>query len=188
MRLLVDASRRSSVVGPDLARAHRRIGHALASDVANHVSLDDVEIDHVAGPSTGVRLRPGMEPIFLVLLRGGLFLAEGLWECFPGSALVLHGKADDAVQSLPRMGRTIVIVDSVINSGTSVSAVVGQVSHLSPAKVLAVAIVGYRPTMQRLAHDHPSVDFIAARLSERSFVGTGPTDTGGRLFGTTTWE
>lgn len=62
-----------------------------------------------------------------------------------------------------------------------------RVRGLGAAKTLAVALVGYRPSVVELAAQRSEVDFIGARFSERSYVGRGTTDTGGRLFGTTTW-
>ena len=58
---------------------------------------------------------------------------------------------------------------------------------LDSAKVMAITLVGYGPAVKALADERPEVDFVAARLSERSYVGKGGTDTGARLFGTTTW-
>ncbi len=186
MRLLVDATRRAECAGPALARAHREVGHALASVVASSLPIEEVEIVHVAGRSMGVQIRPGAEPIVVALMRAGLFVAEGLWERLPGASLV--PLANGARLELPAAGRTVIIVDAVINTGRSLCAVLDRVQELGAAKALAVALVGYRPSVVELSEKRPEVDFITARLSERSYVGRGSTDTGGRLFGTTTWE
>src|SRR5262245_33981260 len=69
MQLLVDATRRTEIGGPALARAHREVGRLLASDVARRVPLHDTPIEHPAGPSVGVRVRPGAEPIFVAMMR-----------------------------------------------------------------------------------------------------------------------
>jgi uracil phosphoribosyltransferase len=188
MRLLVDATRRADTSGPALARAHREVGRALAGAVAGYLPLEEIDIDHVAGKSTGVRVRPGGEPIFVALLRAGLFLAEGLWECFPNSALVLHGGRTETLAPLPAAGRAVVVVDAVINTGRSLRAVLDEVLHAGPAKTVVVTLVGFRPTVEALSVERPEIDIVAARLSDRSYVGRGTTDTGGRLFGTTSWE
>jgi uracil phosphoribosyltransferase len=188
MRLLVDATRRADTAGPALARAHREVGRALAAAVAGYLPLEEVEIEHVAGKSTGVRVQPGAEPIFVALLRAGLFLAEGLWECFPGSALLLHGGHAETLAPLPAPGRSVVVVDAVINTGRSLRAVLGEVLRAGPAKTVVVTLVGFRPTIEALTAELPEIDIVAARLSDRSYVGRGGTDTGGRLFGTTTWK
>lgn len=186
MRLLVDATRRAECAGPALARAHRDVGNALASVVAASLPVEDVEIEHVVGRSTGVRIRLGAEPIVVALMRAGLFVAEGLWERLPGASLV--PLESEARLELPAVGRTVVVVDAVINTGRTLRAILNVVQDLGAEKISVATLVGYRPTVVELAKTFPEVDFIAARLSERSYVGRGSTDTGGRLFGTTAWE
>jgi uracil phosphoribosyltransferase len=186
VRLLVDATRRAEASGPALAFAHRAVGHALASHVARGLRLEEAEIDHVAGPSTGVRIVPGAEPVVIALLRAGLFIAEGVWERLPGASLLLHGHDD--VNRFPLDGRTVVVVDSVINTGRTMREVLKEVDQRSAAATIVATLVAYRPNMVRLAEEHPQVNFVAARISDRTYVGRGKTDTGARLFGTTLLE
>jgi uracil phosphoribosyltransferase len=187
MRLLVDSTRRARPDGPALARAHRKVGHALARIVAEYLPLDEDTIDHVVGPSRGVRLRAGAEPIIVAMLRAGLFVAEGIWESFPGSSLVLQPAHASLLPSIPAAGRTLVLVDGVINTGNSIRPMLKQLIELEPMKAIVVTLVGYRPTLETIATEYPSTDIIAARVSDNSYVGKGGTDTGARLFGTTTW-
>lgn len=183
MQLLVDATRRAETAGASLAHAHRNVGRALAHAVARHLPLDSVAIEHVAGPSTGVRIKPGSEPTVIALMRAGLFVAEGLWESLPGSSLVLqHGEPGDRLPGFT--GRITVVVDAVVNTGTSMVRMLEAVRAAEAAKIISVALVAYRPTIEKLAEQLADVEFIAARLSERSYVGRGGTDTGFRLFGT----
>jgi uracil phosphoribosyltransferase len=188
VRLLVNETRRRDVAGPALARAHRAVGAALAKTIAGYLPLEDVAIEHVAGPSTGVRIRPGKEPIVLAIMRGGLFLAEGIWGCLPGSALVTHQGPGSPELPASAPDRLLVLVDSVINTGSSIRKVVRDLGGNRLEKVLVAALVGYRPTVETLVRELREVDFIVARLSDRSYVGKGPTDTGARLFGTTGWS
>lgn len=187
MCLLVDATRRADVSGPALAHAHRRVGEALATTVARYLPLEEVEIQHVAGVSSGARVRPGSEPIFIAMLRAGLFVAEGMWASFPASSLVLFDGHRADLSLVPVAHRTVVVVDAVVNTGKSLRELLDVLAPLRPSKLVAVTLVGYRTTMEALATERPETDFVAARLSERSYVGRGGTDTGARLFGTTTW-
>lgn len=188
-QLLVDQTRRAEVVGPALANTHRAVGRRLAVEIAKTLVLETVAIEHSTGlPSEGVRLRPGAEPIIVAMMRAGLPLALGLWETLPGSSLVFHGTGQDALEELPACGRSVIVVDAVINSGGSIQKVLEQAAGYEPASLLAVALVGLRPTLERLAQDLPAVGFVVARVSERSYSGSGATDTGARIFGTTTWK
>jgi uracil phosphoribosyltransferase len=188
MRLLVDATRRARPDGSALARGHRKVGHALARIVAEYLPLDEDTIDHVVGPSRGVRVKAGAEPIIVAMLRAGPFVAEGIWESFPGSALVLQPAHAVRLHSIPATGRTVVLVDGVINTGNSIRPLVKQLIALDPMKAVVVTLVGYRPTLESIATEYPLIDLIAARVSDNSYVGKGGTDTGARLFGTTTWK
>ncbi len=186
-RLLVNRTRLASTAGPALARAHRGVGRALAQVVARHLSLEDYEIQHVTGTQRGVRVTPGAEPVFMALMRGGLFVAEGLWECFPDSALVPWKADGDNIPHLPTDNRPVVIVDSVIDTGETLRPVLRGVLRIHPMPTMVATLVAYRPTALALEREFPSVTFAIARLSDHQYKGRGPTDTGGRLFGTTTW-
>jgi uracil phosphoribosyltransferase len=186
MRLIVNATRQASLSGPALAEAHRNIGRALASALTLDLILEDIAIDHVAGGSIGVQIQAGSEPIIIAMMRAGLFVAEGIWAAVPGSSLVLHN-AESELKTLPALGRTVVVVDSVINTGRSIRGVLKSVNTYQPSKIKVAALVAYRANLEILINEFPSVDFHVARISDRSYVGKGSTDTGSRLFCTTTW-
>lgn len=181
--LLVDQTRRAENSGPRLAALHRDVGRALARDVGRGLELELCDITHPTGqPSAGWRLK--RQPRIYAMMRAGLFLAEGIWEMIPGAKLIpLHGS-----ESIPETDteHPIIIVDSVINSGKSVRALLGHFAEHQNIKV--VTLVGYEETMVALEEEFPNVTFVAARLSLRTYVGKGRTDTGARLFGTTDLE
>lgn len=187
MRLLVNATRQAELKGPALAEAHREVGRRLAGSVAQHLILEDVEICHVAGVSTGVRVKVGSEPIIVAVMRAGLFVAEGVWSSLPDSSLVLHSDIT-SLNISPVGGRSVIIVDSVINTGRSIRDVLSAVEALQPTSIAVVALVAYRTNLEALVDEFPDVYFHVARLSDRSYIGKGSTDTGARLFGTTTWS
>lgn len=186
MRLFVNTTRQADLVGPALAEAHRNVGRRLAGTVAQNLLLEDIAINHVTGSSRGVRVKSGNEPIIVAVMRAGLFVAEGIWSSLPGSSFVLydHGSSLDA---MPVRERAVVIVDSVINTGRSIREVLDAVMPLQPGSIAVAAMVAYRGNLEMLVDEFPGVDFHVARISDRSYVGKGSTDTGARLFGTTTW-
>ncbi len=187
LQLLVDATRRADCHGPALAEAHRQVGRALAGSVADRLPLEDTAIDHVAGRSVGVAIRSGAEPIIIGMLRSGLFLAEGLWAWLPGSSLILHRTGDGQLDHIPATGRTVVVVDAVINTGKSIRPVLDQLQRAAPEAVVVAALVAHRAGIEALADAYPNTAFVVARVSDRTYVGRGGTDTGARLFGTTRW-
>ena len=188
MRLLVDRTRRAEVSGPALAAAHRSVGVALAPFAARRCILEDVEIAHVAGPSTGAQLPAAGAPIILVLMRAGLFVAEGLWESLPGAALVPWDGTAASLAGVPVQDRPVLVVDSVINSGRSIDRALEAVAPRGPAWTTVVSLVANQEGLAACRGRWPDVEFAVARVSRRSYVGKGSTDTGARLFGTTAWD
>jgi len=186
MRLRVNRTRQADLSGPMLAEAHRSVGVELAASIAIHLTLEETPIEHVTGPSTGVQIKPGSELIVIAMMRAGLFVAEGIWASIPGSTLVLQS-VNVSLQTLRAKDRTIVIVDSVINTGNSIRNVLAMVKKLEPSYVAVASLVAFRGNLDKLVDDFPDVDFHVARVSDHSYVGKGPTDTGSRLFGTTNW-
>lgn len=187
MRLRVNRTRQANLSGPTLAEAHRSVGAELATSLAGHLILEETPIEHVTGPSTGVQIKPGSELIVIAMMRAGLFVAEGIWASIPGSTLVLQS-VNANLQTLLAKGRSIVVVDSVINTGNSIRNVLAMVNKLEPSCVAVATLVAFRDTLDRLVDEFPDVDFHVARVSDHSYVGKGPTDTGSRLFGTTSWD
>jgi uracil phosphoribosyltransferase len=185
MSLLVDRSRRAASEGPALAEVHREIGSLLAVDVARRLPLEEYELAHPTGPSVGIQLVHNKRPVIVALLRAGLFLAEGLWARLPGSAMLLHSPGHGPFAEQGLEGRPTIIVDAVINTGRSIAPIIEAAHGLGASEVMVVTLVGYRPTLERMTEAMPQVMFTAARLSERSYVGKGGTDTGSRLFCTT---
>lgn len=181
-RLTIGRSRRSQCSGAELAQVHRDVGRLLARDIARHVALEDVEIDHVVGKSVDVRIPPGREPVVIALLRSGLFLAEGVRDTLHDASLLL-AHPTTGLDAPELSGRLVVVADAVINTGRSIRALLPRVQATAPEKILVAALVGYRPTMESLAEEFPAVDFVLGRVSDRSYVGRGGTDTGTRLFG-----
>lgn len=188
MRLLVDRTRRAAVCGPALADAHREVGKALAPFAARRMTLVDEPIDHVAGPSTGACVKDESAPIVLALMRAGLFVAEGLWATVPGASLVPWDGAVDGLSNVPVERRAVIIVDSVINTGRSMDGALQAVYEGKPAWVSVAALVANAAGLSERIDLWPEVEWAIARVSQRSYVGKGGTDTGARLFGTTGWE
>ncbi|MGI0071141.1 MAG: uracil phosphoribosyltransferase [Thermoplasmata archaeon] len=188
VRLRVNKTRLKSTESIDLVQAHREVGKAIARAFAEHLSIEEYPIEHVTGLSTGFRIQVGREPIILALLRAGLFLAEGIRESIPGSSLVLLDGHEKPLPTMPALDRPLLLVDGVINTGTSIRPLIDKALATGARNVLVAALVAHRPGLEDLARDYPQVDFLVARVSDHGYLGRGGTDTGARLFGTTTWS
>ena len=86
---------------------------------------------------------------------------------------------------------TIILVDSVVNTGKTVIEFVQYIRKLhATIRIVVVAGVVQAQCLaengikQKLAR-YPRLHLIALRLSDTKFTGSGTTDTGNRLFNTT---
>ncbi|KAK4960069.1 hypothetical protein LTR10_002960 [Elasticomyces elasticus] len=193
-KLLQTPMRNASVSGAALREAHRRAGYALATGmVTNVIGLEEYTILHVQQNKTtkGHRLRDEQTTTIVPLLRGGEPMAFGVADAFP-SAMFVHAKKPDQLKAGHLESQsTVLLVDSVINTGKSIIEFEEHIRRLRPnirivviAGVVQVSTVKSGGCIRKLAMDK-NFSVVALRFSENSYTGHKATDTGDRLFNTT---
>ncbi|TGJ75305.1 hypothetical protein E0Z10_g11020 [Xylaria hypoxylon] len=192
-KLLMTPTRDANISGPNLRKAHQRIGWFLATGfLTDLVGLEEYTIPHVQGHQTrGFRLRNEQDSLIVALMRGGEPMAFGVSDALP-SAMFLHAQGPDDVQERHLDGkRTVILVDSVVNSGKTVVHFVQHIRTIcSAVRIVVVAGVIQSQSVSEgiladtLVHDR-RLNVIGLRLSDNEFPGRGITDTGNRLFNTT---
>ncbi|KAF8848881.1 hypothetical protein BDZ45DRAFT_605209 [Acephala macrosclerotiorum] len=191
-KLLMTPMRDARNAGPVLREAHRRVGWYLATEfLASAISIEEYPIPHVQGHQTsGYRLSNERETSIVALMRGGEAMALGVNDAFPLAMFVHASRPDDVKLHHLQGQRTVVLVDSVVNSGKTVAQFVEHVRNLhATIRIMVIAGVVQAQSISggslaKLAH-HAEFSLIALRLSDNKFTGTGTTDTGNRLFNTT---
>ena len=193
-KLLATVTRNANVAGPALRESHRRVGWYLATEfLADTIGLQGYDIPHVQGSkTTGYRLFDEKNTTIVALMRGGEPMAYGVNDAFP-LAMFIHAKdANDLKAHHVQNQRTIVLVDSVVNSGKSILDFTNRIRSLHrsvrivivTAVVQAQAVCGESPLVQAFQTCGKRT-LIALRVSDNKYIGTGSTDTGNRLFNTT---
>jgi uracil phosphoribosyltransferase/adenylate kinase len=192
-KLLMTPMRDAEVAGPTLREAHRRVGYYLAIEfLADQIGIEEYPIVHVQGHSTdGYRLLHEQRTSIVALMRGGEAMALGVNDAFP-RAMFIHASSPDNIKPHHLKGQhTVVLVDSVVNSGKTVVQFVQHVRNLhSTIRIVVVAGVVQAQSVSRgsitqaLAY-HGKLSLVALRLSDNKFTGQRNTDTGNRLFNTT---
>ncbi|KAI9798893.1 MAG: hypothetical protein M1833_004396 [Piccolia ochrophora] len=192
-KLLMTPMRDAASAGPVLRESHRRVGWYLATEyLPDLIGLEDYPIPHVQGRHTsGYRLFHEHQTLIVALMRGGEAMAFGVNDAFP-LAMFLHAShADDIMPRHLQEKVTVVLVDSVLNSGKTVLEFVQRVRKLH-ATVRIVIVTGVAQaqaisegSLVRALGRHSNVSLVALRLSDNKFTGRGTTDTGNRLFNTT---
>jgi uracil phosphoribosyltransferase len=191
VQLLATESRRTDTTPHALSRAHVALGRFLAGELVERLGLEPCDIQHPQGVRSGWRVADESSLVVLPFMRAGLYAADGVREVLQ-NAQVLHvhpgrgvGLSVDELRSFDTLNaRATVIVDAVINTGASLEPVLTQLrSRVNRVHVLA--LVAPVDTAVRLEKSWPEVEFLFARTSTNQYVGSGTTDTGNRLFGTT---
>ncbi|KAF3931412.1 hypothetical protein ABW19_dt0201880 [Dactylella cylindrospora] len=192
-KLLMTPMRDARVAGPALREAHRRVGWYLATEfLTDIIGLEEYEIPHVQGnQTTGYRLRYEKTTCIVALMRGGEPMAFGVNDALP-CAMFVHAKDPEDIKPQHLHGlHTIVLVDSVVNSGKTVVEFVQHVRGLHPSiHIVVVAGVVQAQSVSeggvvRAAARNGNFSLVALRLSDNKYTGKGTTDTGNRIFNTT---
>lgn len=195
-KILMTPMRNATISGPRLREAHEEVGRYLAVEyVTAIVGVEQYPIQHVQGYVTnGYRLFRERETLIVALMRGGEPMALGISQAFPGATFLHARQSNDIhVKSLKGMVN-VILVDSVINTGDTILDFVRHIRTLH-ASIRIVVVAGVvqasllkrsRAAQQLVSFEQLS--FVALRISENSYTGKGPTDTGARLFCTVSLE
>lgn len=154
----------SGINGAELASSHLRLGRELGMAIREII--------------------PNENSAVLVLERGGRFFGDGLYCAFGG----VFYSFDPAIGEFPQINNDIVIiVDSVINTGSSLMRIITKIRDRSPDTEIIIATnVIQKASLERFC-EHK---IFAIRASDNYFVGkrqatqrgnVGP-DTADRLF------
>lgn len=187
-KMLMTPMRDARVQGHILRVAHRRVGWYLATEFLTRIiGVEEYKIPHVQGSQTeGYRLYQEPQTTIVALMRGGEPMAFGVNEAFP-LAMFLHAKGPEDLQSY-HLHETVVLVDSVVNSGKTIVEFVEHIRKLKPLiRIVVITGVAQIDSVHVLRRLSP-LALVALRLSHNKFTGRGTTDTGNRLFNTTMIE
>lgn len=188
---LASSTRDARLSGPALQKAHHKIGWYLAMHYLTKViDLESFKLPHVqGGTSVGHRLLGEARTTIIALMCGGEPMAFGVHEAFPGASFVHATQPSDIKLDHIRNQENIILVDSLINSGRSISEHVNHIRAFKfPARIIVIA--GQEEALQEngLVEQlcgYGRLSIICLRTSANKFTGRSGTDTGNRLFDTT---
>ncbi|KAK5998992.1 hypothetical protein PT974_01377 [Cladobotryum mycophilum] len=192
-KLLRAPTRDGSLFGPTLRRAHHEVGRYLATEfVSEVVGVKEFPLRDVQGHmSSAYRLCGEETSCIVALMRAGEPMALGVSGVFP-TAMFLHAKeTSDILTRHIEHRTTILLVDSVINTGKTIIEFVEHICSLDAnVRIVVVAGVVQADTIQQ---GHPMatllnrrrIPLVALRISSNKYKGVKNLDTGNRLFNTT---
>jgi phosphoserine phosphatase/uracil phosphoribosyltransferase len=204
--ILMTPMRDASNSGPVLRRAHMETGRYLALQYLPAIlGVVPFEMPHVQGNVTeGFRLKNEPSTLIIALMRGGDPMAFGISEVMPAASFIYSKNRTDIDRSLLAAADSVILVDSVVNSGHSMKEYLDDVSAFLAkqdlkgqrglCEIAMVAGVVQENAMKMLqasceGHEETaSFNLITLRTSANQYTGKGGTDTGHRLFNTTLLE
>lgn len=190
-KILMTPMRNATVFGPALRNSHSQVGWYLAIEfLADLIGVEEHSIPHIQGHDTsGYRLRHENQTSIVALMRGGEPMALGVSDAFPNALFVHANRPSDIIPRHVQGQHTVVLVDSVVNSGKTIVKFVQHIRslHATVRIVVTAGVVQAQAvtSLKRALAGHVDLSIVALRLSDNKFTGTGTTDTGNRLFNTT---
>lgn len=191
VQLLANKTRRTDISSFELSQSHIELGKYMAYHIIEEFQLEECEIKHPQGIKKGKRLANENNIIILDFLRAGVYYGEGFRFIFQNSPYY-HiqpkrkvGILKEELENLPKFHNLdVILVDSVINTGATMFAVINQILAQKPRKLIVSCIVMPDTTAKVINEQYKEIIFYIARISTNKYVGKGKTDTGNRLFGT----
>lgn len=193
IQLLATQSRRTDISPFELSTVHLEMGKYLAYQIAEEVTLEDIEISHPQGKALGKRIQNEKDILILTFMRAGTYLGDGIrtlfrnapyYYIYPKRGIGLSEEEWEGLNLPPLQNKIIILVDSVINTGGSMTPIIKWFQNKKVKKIIVVCSVMPMDTANKLELEFPDVNFYTIRVSTNSYVGKGKTDTGNRLFGT----
>ena len=192
IQLLATQSRRTDITPYELTAVHLEMGKYLAYQIAEEISLEDCEISHPQGKATGKQIKNENDILIMSFMRAGVYLGDGIRSLFQKSPYY-HiypkrgtGLSEEEWKKLalpPLQEKTIILADSVINTGKSMKPIINWLQKKHPKKIIVACSVMPTDTAIMMESAYPDVSIYTIRVSTNSYVGKGKTDTGNRLFG-----
>jgi len=180
-----------------------RLGRWLGYEIARDLPCREAEVT----TPLGTRREPVLEhpPVLAAVLRAGLPLWEGLLDGFPdadtlflGARRVEGGAPDPTTGRMPIevsyqsrakvSGRTLIYADPMLATGSTILEIHPRVIEQAgvPSRVIIAGVIGYRPTLSKLAQELTADVYCASAddgLDERGYILPGLGDAGDLAFG-----
>ena len=179
----------------------RRLLHEIALLMAYELTRDmptqTVEIETPLEKTTGIQI-DGRKTVFVVILRAGAGLLDGMLEVVPGARVGHIGLYRDpktlaAVEYYFKMPdhmdeRDVIVLDPMLATGHSAAAAVTRLKAEKPRSVRFACLLAAPAGLAHFHSLHPEVPIttcaIDRELNDHGYILPGLGDAGDRIFGT----
>ncbi|WP_440225609.1 uracil phosphoribosyltransferase [Dokdonella sp. MW10] len=169
----------------------------MAYEVTRDLPTHEVAIQTPVGPATG-RLVDGKKTVFVVILRAGIGILDGMLAVVPSARVGHIGLqrdpetlvANEYYFRMPRgmRERDAIVVDPMLATGHSAVAALDRLKKTAPRSIRFVSLVSCPEGIAHLHAHHPDVTVYTAAIDEglndHGYIVPGLGDAGDRYFGT----
>ncbi len=196
-KILITTLRDKNSTRAQFQEAAHQLAHVLAQQAAEHLSIQEIDIQTPLVQTTGVKLERA--PMLLPILRSGIALLPAFQSYFPGAAIGIVGLQRDETtaqasmyyENIPPLkpDDQIIILDPMLaTGGTAVETVKLLIEKGAQQKnIIFVAIVSAPEGLENLQSHFPKVKVLIAvedeKLNSDKFILPGLGDFGDRYFG-----
>lgn len=178
LKNLINQTRMQNVKGIELSKIHYEFGKFLGLEILAQQQVIDKTTTNAQGNKEKLEFYSDDNFVIVGILRGGLYIAEGLRGVFASSEYVLCKNPTDSLKDISN--KNVILTDCVINSGKTI---LSFLTYLTNNKIYIATNVIYKPTANKIL-ENPNISIFAIRSSNNSYIGQGLNDTGNRLFNT----
>jgi uracil phosphoribosyltransferase len=179
-------------------RLLREVGMLMAYEVTRDMPTEMVEIE-TPMETMWAPMIEGRKTAFVVIMRAGAGLLEGMVDVVPGARVGHIGIYRDpktlvAIEYYFKMPsemseRDAIVLDPMLATGNSAVAAVDRVKETNPRSIRFVSLIAAPEGIANMAERHPDVPIYTASidrgLDAHGYIVPGLGDTGDRIFGTT---
>ena len=179
----------------------RRLVHEIAMLMAYEVTRDmPTQLVQIETPLATMQapMIDGKKTVFVVVMRAGAGLLDGMLEVIPGARVGHMGLYRDpkslvAVEYYFKMPhdmheRDAIVLDPMLATGNSAVAAVDRLKETGPRSIRFVCLLAAPEGVRNFHDHHPDVPVYTAavdsRLDDHGYIVPGLGDAGDRLFGT----
>ena len=178
-------------------RLLREVGMLMAYEVTRDMPTQLVEIETPLESMSSPMIE-GRKTAFVVVMRAGAGLLEGMLEVVPGARVGHIGIYRDpktlvAVEYYFKMPsgmeeRDAIVLDPMLATGNSAVAAVDRLKETNPRSIRFVSLIAAPEGIANMKENHPDVPIYTAsvdrELNDHGYIVPGLGDTGDRIFGT----
>lgn len=189
--------RRKTTSTADFRRLLGELSALMAYEVTRDLPLREVAIETPVAQTTG-HLIDGKKTVFVVILRAGIGILDGMLGVVPGARVGHVGLYRDpqtlrAVEYYFKMPRGMherdaIVVDPMLATGHSAVAALNRLKETQPRSIRYVCLVSAPQGIEHLRQHHPEVPIYTAAIDEglndHGYIVPGLGDAGDRFFGT----